>query len=74
LTDTPEDLVQAEVDKLVAEIEEMETTLHTDMQQVKGRLSALEKQVAHLGTSVAAQWESFDDHAERLYKLEHPTT
>lgn len=47
--------------------------LHDDMQQVKMRLSAVERQVANLGEAVAAQWENFDKINERVYKLEHPT-
>jgi uncharacterized coiled-coil protein SlyX len=54
--------------------------MHGDMQQVKLRLSGVEKEVAalkstvaNLSEAVAAQWENFDNHAERLYKLEHPT-
>jgi predicted nucleic acid-binding Zn-ribbon protein len=78
--DEPKDIVLVRLDKVLGElgamrakVDAMHSDLHADMQQIKSRLSALEKQVANQGEAVAAQWENFDNHAERLYKLEHPT-
>jgi uncharacterized protein YoxC len=66
--DEQPNIVLVKLDKVLAQL----SLLHDDMQQVKGRLSALERQVANLGEAVAAQWDNFDKHAERLFKLEHP--
>lgn len=70
----PKDLVLVKLDRVLARLDEVESRMHNDMQQIKIRLSALEKQVANMGEAVAAQWENFDRHEERLYRLEHPTT
>jgi predicted nucleic acid-binding Zn-ribbon protein len=79
--DEPKDIVLVRLDKVLGElgamgakVDAMHSDLHADMQQIKSRLSALEKQVANQGEAVAAQWENFDKHDERLFKLEHPTT
>jgi hypothetical protein len=73
MTREDNDPVQAEIDKLLSAVEDMATTLHNDMQQVKDRLSLVEKQVAHLGVTIASQWQVFNNHSDRMYKLEHPT-
>lgn len=69
----PKDLVLFKLDKVLTRLDEVETSLHNDMQQVKDRLSLVEKQVAHLGVTIASQWQVFNNHSDRMYKLEHPT-
>jgi hypothetical protein len=72
----PKDLVLFKLDKVLAKLD----TVHEDIVQLKARQSAVEKELALLrstvssmGESVAAQWENFDNHAERIHKLEDPT-
>jgi polyhydroxyalkanoate synthesis regulator phasin len=71
MTDEP-NIVLVRLDKVLSEMQAMRAEAHADMMQVKARLSALEKQVANLGESVAAQWEHFDRLEERVRKIEIP--
>jgi hypothetical protein len=71
--DEPKDLVLEQLRAMRSEFAVFRAENHTEFQQVKARLTAIERQLNNLGEAVAAQWESVDNHAERLYRLEHPT-
>jgi hypothetical protein len=66
-------LVLEQLRAMRAEVAAFRAEQHFDMQQVKGRLNAVEKTVAYSATSIANQWESFDDRVARIQKLEPPT-
>jgi capsule polysaccharide export protein KpsE/RkpR len=75
----PKDIVLVKLDKVLAEMQAFRSETHADMMQLKARQSAVEKELALLrstvssiGESVAAQWEHYDKHDERLRQLEHP--
>jgi chromosome condensin MukBEF complex kleisin-like MukF subunit len=65
-------LVLEQLRAMRAEVAAFRAEQHFDMQQVKGRLNAVEKTIAYSATSIANQWESFDDRVARIQKLELP--
>lgn len=62
----PKNLVLVKLDQVLTQL----GLLHDDMRQVKTRMSALERQMQVTSESVVAQWDTFDNHADRLAKLE----
>jgi septal ring factor EnvC (AmiA/AmiB activator) len=70
MSEEPKDLVLVRLDKVLSEMQAFRAEAHNDMLQVKARLTAVEKQLANQGESIAAQWEHFDKLEERLRNLE----
>jgi hypothetical protein len=68
----PKDLVLAETDKLLTEIEEMAAALRNDMQEVKAALLGVEEAVASLGGAIATVRERIDNRAAQMQKPDTP--
>lgn len=68
----PKNLVLVKLDQVLARIDQAETRLHSELVQVKVRLTAVEGQVRTLIESTQEQWKVIDGYEERLRALEAP--
>ncbi|MFP3645178.1 hypothetical protein [Paraburkholderia sp. SIMBA_054] len=70
MSDEPKNLILVKLDQVLAKVDAMEDRLHGELVQVKARLTAVEKQLLNMQEAIAAQWENFDRHEERIRRLE----